>query len=210
MKTTRRDLTLDELKGAIKWYLNTNDELLVDNYTALFLKLARDFDEGISHIRPTIVCPINSKTYYGKELMIKDYKIYIDGKEVEGENINYSGILVIDNSLSLNESRKIQIHGDLVSDKPITTHKLFCDNLQATVVNVTEKLSADDITAEKINTGETSCSNIKCNDLSVGNDIHANDISVGNNFISQGNVKCQKFNVLGNNNAKIIEVEKKS
>lgn len=158
-----RNISLDELRAMVKFYIDSKDKELIENYVHALLKLAKDFDAGVKHIRPTVT--FNNKTYYGEKLEIIDEKIFIDGQEVPEKDIQYSGNISINNVKIGEKVLIIKIIGDLTSDNIHHVGNLSCDNLSAKNINVGCNLHADSVSADKIEAQEIHAGSVTANNL---------------------------------------------
>lgn len=152
MQPTR---TLEELRSMVHYVIDTKDETLIDNYVERLRILALDFDADVRHTRPTI--EFNGKRYYGKNLVVKDNKAFIDGFEIESDEIEFSGNVNISNNQI--GSRAIRIIGDLTANE-INCNSLFCDDLKAETIT-TQNIHADNINANTITAEVIKCDNVR-------------------------------------------------
>lgn len=159
-----REITLDSLRSMVKFYIDSNDHELIENYTCKLLELSKDFDDGVKHIRPTVT--FGNKTYYGKKLEIKDEKVFIDDEEIFEKEIGYSGDVVIDNNNVGGNKVTIKINGDLKANNIHTSGGLFCETLRADNIKIEKGILY--ATGDVVIAGGIECENIHATKVDAG------------------------------------------
>lgn len=169
-----RNISLDDLRSMIRFYIDSDDETLIDNYTHKLLDLAKDFDAGLKHVRPTI--EFKGKTYYGKKLEVKNGRLFIDGYEIQQQSLEYSGDVVIENNITGEKVSIIKIIGDLKAEVINNSGSLSCDKLTADKISVGQGLHCDDIRCTNIQTTDLFCRDITAKTIQVSGNLNCNEI----------------------------------
>lgn len=133
----------EEIEHMVKYVIDTNDEEEIRQFADALEQLSAHFKKGESPINANngekiTTITLGSKTYYGKVLVIRKGKVYLDGKRLFDSEVeemiaraNEENSLIVEGNLSLNEvDYNLEVIGNVTANELTVGSQLTVDKVE--------------------------------------------------------------------------------